>query len=140
MLPGSWMCNAKCVTAPEAITPAASCARISYAPRVPTSARAVTIRRTSRPRLDIPAKVDGSAVFGLDVRISGMVYAAVKASPAPWGTLKSYNFDAIKSRPGVIAAVELKAVPGKRGQPDMQNAIAVVASKNVAPKRSTSGV
>ena len=51
----------------------------------------------------------------------------MQASPAPWGKLKSYNFDAIKNRPGVIAAVEMKAVPGKRGQPDLQNAIAVVA-------------
>jgi isoquinoline 1-oxidoreductase beta subunit len=56
-----------------------------------------------------------------------MVYAAVKASPVPWGTLKSYNFDVIKDRPGVLAAVRLKAVPGKRGQPDMQDAVAVVA-------------
>ena len=56
-----------------------------------------------------------------------MVYAAVKASPVPWGTLKSYNFDAIKGRPGVIAAVPLKAAPGKRGQPDLQDAVAVVA-------------
>ncbi len=78
-------------------------------------------------RIDIPHKVDGSAHYAIDTRIPGMVYAAVKASPVPWGTLKSYNFDAIRNRPGVIAAVELKAVPGKRGQPDLQNAIAVVA-------------
>ena len=78
-------------------------------------------------RLDIPLKVNGSAQYAIDTRVPGMVYAAVKASPVPWGALKSYNFDAIKSRPGVIAAVELKAVPGKRGQPDLQNAVAVVA-------------
>ncbi len=79
-------------------------------------------------RLDIPHKVDGSAQYAIDTRVPGMVYAAVKASPVPWGTLKSYNFDAIKNRPGVIAAVQLKAVPGKRGQPDLQDAVAVVAS------------
>ena len=78
-------------------------------------------------RLDIPVKVNGSAQYAIDTRVPGMVYAAVKASPVPWGTLKSYNFDAIKSRPGVIAAVPLKAVPGKRGQPDLQDAVAVVA-------------
>jgi isoquinoline 1-oxidoreductase beta subunit len=78
-------------------------------------------------RLDIPNKVNGSAQYAIDTRVPGMVYAAVKASPVPWGTLKSYNFDAIKGRPGVIAAVPLKAVPGKRGQPDMQDAVAVVA-------------
>ena len=78
-------------------------------------------------RIDIPHKVDGSAQYAIDTLVPGMVYAAVQASPAPWGKLKSYNFDAIKNRPGVIAAVEMKAVPGKRGQPDLQNAIAVVA-------------
>jgi isoquinoline 1-oxidoreductase beta subunit len=78
-------------------------------------------------RLDIPHKVNGSAQYAIDTRVPGMVYAAVKASPVPWGTLKSYNFDAIKGRPGVIAAVPLRAVPGKRGQPDLQDAVAVVA-------------
>src|SRR6195256_1096964 len=78
-------------------------------------------------RLDIPNKVNGSAQYAIDTRVPGMVYAAVKASPVPWGTLKSYNFDAIKGRPGVIAAVRLKAGPGKRDQPDMQDAVAVVA-------------
>ena len=78
-------------------------------------------------RLDIPHKVNGSAQYAIDTRVPGMVYAAVKACPVPWGTLKSYNFDAIKGRPGVIAAVPLKAVPGKRGQPDLQDAVAVVA-------------
>jgi isoquinoline 1-oxidoreductase beta subunit len=80
-----------------------------------------------RQRLDIPNKVNGSAQYAIDTRVPGMVYAAVKASPVPWGTLKSYNFDAIKDRPGVIAAVPLKAVPGKRDQPDLQDAVAVVA-------------
>ncbi len=80
-----------------------------------------------RQRLDIPNKVNGSAQYAIDTRVPGMVYAAVKASPVPWGTLKSYDFDAIKDRPGVIAAVRLKAVPGKRDQPDLQDAVAVVA-------------
>ena len=80
-----------------------------------------------KQRLDIPHKVNGSAQYAIDTRLPGMVYAAVKASPVPWGTLKSYNFDAIKGRPGVIAVVPLKAVPGKRNQPDLQDAVAVVA-------------
>jgi isoquinoline 1-oxidoreductase subunit beta len=81
----------------------------------------------SKQRVDIPHKVNGSAQYAIDTRLPGMVYAAVKASPVPWGALKSYNFDAIKGRPGVIAAVPLRAVPKKRGQPDLQDAVAVVA-------------
>jgi len=40
-------------------------------------------------RPDIPLKVDGSAVFGIDVRIPGMVYAAIKNAPIYGGTVAS---------------------------------------------------
>jgi isoquinoline 1-oxidoreductase beta subunit len=80
-----------------------------------------------RQRLDIPNKVNGSAQYAMDTRLPGMVYAAVKASPVPWGKLKSFDFAKIKDRPGVITAVQLKSVPGKRDQPDLQDAVAVVA-------------
>ncbi|MFM8311318.1 MAG: molybdopterin cofactor-binding domain-containing protein, partial [Ilumatobacteraceae bacterium] len=36
---------------------------------------------TRKQRLDLPAKVNGSAVFGLDVRLPGMKYAAVRLAP-----------------------------------------------------------
>jgi isoquinoline 1-oxidoreductase beta subunit len=81
---------------------------------------------TGTMRLDIPNKVNGSAQYAMDTKVPGMVYAAVKASPVPWGTLKSFDDSAIKKRPGYVATVELRAVPGKRGQPDMQDAVAVV--------------
>lgn len=38
-------------------------------------------------RLDVPQKTDGSAVFGIDVRLPGMLYAVVKHSPTIGGTL-----------------------------------------------------
>lgn len=41
------------------------------------------------PRPDVRLKVDGSAIFGLDVRLPGMVYAAVRNSPTIGGTVKS---------------------------------------------------
>ena len=49
--------------------------------------------------IDIPHKVNGAAQYAIDARLPGMVYAAVKASPVPWGKLKSYNFDAIRQLP-----------------------------------------
>lgn len=42
---------------------------------------------TSPKRLDTPAKVDGSAVFGLDVRVPGMLYAVVARSKVFGGKL-----------------------------------------------------
>jgi isoquinoline 1-oxidoreductase beta subunit len=56
---------------------------------------------------DVPLKVTGEAVFGSDVRLPGMLYAAVKACPVWGGDVKSYNFDAIKNMPGVHSVVKL---------------------------------
>jgi isoquinoline 1-oxidoreductase beta subunit len=60
-------------------------------------------------RWDIPAKVDGSAIFGIDVTVPGMLLAAVRTAPRFGGKLAHHDADAIKARPGVVAVVE---VPG----------------------------
>ncbi len=59
------------------------------------------------PRLDAPAKVNGTAEFGIDAKIPGMVYASVEMSPAIGG--KVVNFDASKAKamPGVIDVVKI---------------------------------
>lgn len=82
---------------------------------------------TDVPRIDVAAKTNGSAVYPIDVRLPGMVYAAVKASPVPGGKLKSFDFEAIRNRPGVIAAVELKQAKDELANADLRSAIAVVA-------------
>ena len=79
------------------------------------------------PRMDVAAKVDGSAVYPIDVRIPGMVYAAVHACPVPGGRLKSFDAAAIKDRPGIVAVVELKQKGDKLANTDMRSAVAVVA-------------
>jgi len=79
------------------------------------------------PRVDVSVKVDGSAQYSIDTRLDGMVYAAVKCCPVPWGGLKRYDAKAIEGRNGIIAVVELQAVDGKTGAADMQNGVAVVA-------------
>ena len=79
------------------------------------------------PRIEVPVKVNGSADFSIDTRLDNMVYAAVKCCPVPWGKLKSYDFNAIQDRTGVISAIEFKALEGKTFTSDMQNGVAVVA-------------
>src|SRR5262249_48495562 len=59
------------------------------------------------PRFDLPAKTDGSAKFGIDVVVPGMLSAALKCSPWPGGRPEQYSAEAIKSQPGVTAVVEL---------------------------------
>lgn len=62
---------------------------------------------TSVARLDTPLKINGSATYGADVRLPGMVHAAVEVSPVPGGYLTSYDFDAVKDMAGVIAAYRM---------------------------------
>lgn len=53
------------------------------------------------PRLDTPSKVDGSAQFGIDMRLPGMLYAALAQPPELGGTVKGFNADKAKAMPGV---------------------------------------
>lgn len=53
-------------------------------------------------RTDSPDKVAGKAVFGIDVVLPGLVYAAVKRSPAFGSKVKSFNADKTKSLKGII--------------------------------------
>ncbi len=81
---------------------------------------------TGLKRVDIPLKVDGSAIYGMDVRLPEMVYAAVKHCPSFGGTLAQ-----TPSTPsGTIAVVPLQVLSGTgRGTETtgMINAVAVVA-------------
>jgi isoquinoline 1-oxidoreductase subunit beta len=52
-------------------------------------------------RRDTPLKTNGSAIFGLDKRIPGMVFAAVERNPRLRGKLKSYDDSAALKIPGV---------------------------------------
>jgi isoquinoline 1-oxidoreductase beta subunit len=64
---------------------------------------------TSIKRLDTPLKVNGSARYGIDVRLPDMLYAALALPPALGG--KALSFDDSKSRtmPGVKAVVQTSA-------------------------------
>jgi len=59
------------------------------------------------PRFDVPAKVDGTAVFGVDVDLPGMKYATVKASPVFGGTIVSMDASKAEKMNGVIKVVNL---------------------------------
>lgn len=84
-----------------------------------------TIGRPVR-MLDTEIKTYGLAVFGVDVRLEGMVYAAFKQPPAYGAKLKSYDFAGIKAMPGVISAVPVD-IKGLKDVPDASG-IAVVAN------------
>jgi len=66
-----------------------------------------TIRRTARPRFDIPSKVDGSAIYGIDFTVPGMLYAAVDIAPVFGGKLLSVDSGPAEAMPGVKRVVRL---------------------------------
>lgn len=62
---------------------------------------------TSKPRFDIPSKVDGTAMFGMDVNVPGMKYATIKASPVFGANVKSVNTQVSPDQKGVLKIVNL---------------------------------
>jgi isoquinoline 1-oxidoreductase subunit beta len=78
---------------------------------------------TSAKRLDTPAKVNGTAVYGIDVRPPGVKIATLAQSPVFGGKLKSVDDSAAKAVKGVRQIVRL------------DDAVAVVADHMGAAKK-----
>jgi isoquinoline 1-oxidoreductase subunit beta len=66
-----------------------------------------TLLGTSQKRLDTADKVTGKPIFGIDVRVPDMLYAAIVQSPVFGGTVKSYDETKIRSLKGVRHVVPL---------------------------------
>ncbi len=56
----------------------------------------------STARLDLPDKVVGKTTYGMDVRLPGMLYAAVARPPAFQGGVRGFDDAAAKAVPGVV--------------------------------------
>jgi isoquinoline 1-oxidoreductase beta subunit len=65
-----------------------------------------TLMGTEKHNLDVPFKISGKAVYGIDVDLPGMKWAAVRSCPVYGGTVKSYDFERIRNEPGVISATD----------------------------------
>src|SRR5258705_357438 len=58
-------------------------------------------------RLDTADKLDGSKVYAIDLKLPGMLHAAIKAAPVFGGKLASYDEAKIAGRPGVRGVVKV---------------------------------
>jgi isoquinoline 1-oxidoreductase subunit beta len=60
-------------------------------------------------RLDTPVKVDGSALFGIDIQLPGMLTAVVARPPVYGGKARSFKSERATAVPGVRAVVQIDA-------------------------------
>ncbi len=63
---------------------------------------------TSRPRLDLPSKVDGSFLFAGDVRLPDLAFAAIRHGPIDRAELSSFDEQAAAGTPGLLGLVKGK--------------------------------
>lgn len=64
-----------------------------------------TLVGQSVPRIDLPAKVDGSAQFGADIRLPGLVYASIAHGPYGGARATKMTMADAEATPGVMAVV-----------------------------------
>jgi isoquinoline 1-oxidoreductase beta subunit len=92
------------------------------------SAHEFTLIGTERHNLDVPSKVTGQAVYAIDVKVPGTLYACARACPVWGGDVKSYDFDAIRNRPGVHSVVQFpKPEAGLIRNRQFSGGVAVIA-------------
>jgi isoquinoline 1-oxidoreductase beta subunit len=90
------------------IAAAAAARPVPAEPRVkPESEWRIVGGGRSLPRRDIPAKVEGSAVFGIDIKVPGMVHAAVASAPMIGGRPASIDEASVRGMNGVIRVLPL---------------------------------
>lgn len=79
-------------------------------------------------RLDTPMKTNGAAIFGLDKRVPGMLFAAVERNPRLRGKVKSFDASAALKVPGVHKVFKIKMLVFKT----YREGVAVVANSTYA--------
>ncbi|WP_395670325.1 molybdopterin cofactor-binding domain-containing protein [Phenylobacterium sp.] len=105
-----------------ALVTAASALKPPEKPVLKDAAAYKVIGKPAR-RLDSPGKVNGTAVYGIDVKLPGMLVAAVAITPVIGGKL------------GQVNEAAAKAIPGVRQVARMPDAVAVVATNYWAAKK-----
>jgi isoquinoline 1-oxidoreductase beta subunit len=61
------------------------------------------------PRLDTPAKINGTAEFGIDAKVPGMLIATLAQSPVFGGKVASFDATKAKGMPGVRDVVQISS-------------------------------
>ncbi len=113
----------ECTAAKSQVTHTASKRAVSYG-KIATAAAKVTppdpkeiklkdpkdwkIAGKPLKRLDTHDKVQGKTIYGIDIRLPGMLYAAFRACPVNGGKIKSFDAAKIETRKGVKKVVQVE--------------------------------
>jgi isoquinoline 1-oxidoreductase beta subunit len=130
---------AECRTRAHAVVHEASGRRLAYGDLVEAAAtEAVPATPTLKPATDytlvgrpvhakpLPDILRGAAVYGLDVRVPGMLVAVIERSPTIGGRIATIDDAAARRVPGVVAIVPVRGTPFP-AFPYVRDGVAVVA-------------
>lgn len=79
-----------------------------------------------QPSRDLAAIIAGTAVFGIDVKLDGMLYASIERAPARGSRLKSHDPAPALAVPGVVKVIPLPEF----GDPSLTNEGVAVVARN----------
>lgn len=82
---------------------------------------------TRVPRIDLPAKVKGGAVYVHDIELPGMLFGRVLRPPSYRAELKGFDPTAVKALPGVVAVVREGRFIGVVAEREEQAVAAITA-------------
>lgn len=82
-------------------------------------------------RVDGPVKVKGAALFAAEVRLDGMVYAALAYSAVPRGRIATLDVSAAENAPGVVLVMTHRNAPKLQPMPYFLQAQKAAAGDNL---------
>ncbi len=113
----------------------AAAVKLPREPAIKPTERWTLLGKQSRPLVHARDVVNGSSRYGIDVRVPGMLHAALLQSPVHGGRLEGHDFEKIRHMPGVRGVVVVDpdeprrslAKPADWANTDAQSGIAVIA-------------
>ena len=85
----------------------AATVKLAQEPKIKAAAEWTLMGKRSIAQQNAHLKVDGSGIFGIDVRLPGMLYAAIRHAPVQGAKLRKFDAGAVKNMPGVVSVIAL---------------------------------
>ena len=111
---------------------AAAAVTLAQEPRIKSPDQWSLLGKRSVKQLNTLSKVNGSGIYGIDIRVPDMLYAAIAHAPVQGTKLRSFDAKAVQNMPGVVAILALgpdndRSTPATF-QSRLRSAVVVVAN------------